>query len=88
MTWSDDGPTWGDSDAPGEESTTPTGSTFGAEPSDEDTSDPVIARIRQSVHALDGLSDRPLAEHADVYAAVHTQLQNELAEIDGGSAPA
>lgn len=55
------------------------------EPSSDDTADPVVARIRHSVRAIEDIADRPLAEHADVYAAVHTQLQGELAEIDGGT---
>jgi hypothetical protein len=50
--------------------------------------DPVMNRIRASVHALDGIADRPLAEHADLYERVHAQLQGELAEIDGGATPA
>lgn len=74
MTWSD-GP---NDDA--DERHVPMG-----EPSLDDAADPVIARIRQSVRAIEDISDRPLAEHADVYAAVHTQLQGELAEIDGGT---
>lgn len=32
--------------------------------------------------ALDGLADRPLAEHAAVYDALHAQLQGALNEID------
>lgn len=54
------------------------------EPTVDDIADPVISRIRSSVRALDEVSDIPLAEHPDVYAALHTQLQSELAEIDGG----
>lgn len=52
-----------------------------------DAADPVIARIRRNLEAVNEIAARPLAEHADVYAALHTQLQGELAEIDG-AAPA
>lgn len=31
---------------------------------------------------LDALAARPLAEHIDVYQALHTELQAALAEID------
>jgi hypothetical protein len=33
--------------------------------------------------ALDSLDSRPLAEHADVYQQIHSELQSALAEIDG-----
>jgi hypothetical protein len=55
------------------------------EPSLDDSADPVVARIRHTVRAIEDIADRPLAEHADAYAAVHNQLQGELAEIDGGT---
>jgi hypothetical protein len=32
---------------------------------------------------LDGLPDRPLPEHAEVYQSLHADLQAALAEIDG-----
>jgi hypothetical protein len=31
---------------------------------------------------LESLSDRPLAEHPDVYQGIHTALQQQLADID------
>jgi hypothetical protein len=41
------------------------------------------SRVHAGLDALDGLSSRPLAEHAPVYAALHEELQSVLAEIDG-----
>jgi hypothetical protein len=32
------------------------------------------------------IADQPLGEHADAYENVHSRLQGELAEIDGGTA--
>jgi hypothetical protein len=40
-------------------------------------------RISAHLGALSSLDSRPLAEHADVYQRVHTELQSALAEIDG-----
>lgn len=51
------------------------------------TSDPLAPA--QSVDAsrfttrLATLDELPVAEHADVYQSVHTELQTALAEIDG-----
>jgi len=36
-----------------------------------------------ALQALAGLEQRPLAEHADVYQQLHSELQGALAEIDG-----
>jgi hypothetical protein len=47
--------------------------------------DPALERVAASVAALDALADLPLSEQADLYQRVHTQLQGELAEIDGGA---
>jgi hypothetical protein len=41
------------------------------------------ATIAEQVGVLDNVSDLPLAEHAEVYQRLHTQLQAALAEIDG-----
>jgi hypothetical protein len=32
--------------------------------------------------SLESLSERPLAEHPDVYQAIHTTLQDALADIN------
>jgi hypothetical protein len=45
----------------------------------------VAARIKQQLQTLDNVQELELAEHADRYAAVHSQLQSALTEIDGGS---
>lgn len=46
---------------------------------------PVLpARLAERVAALDTVGDLPLAEHAEAYQRLHTELQAELAEIDGG----
>jgi hypothetical protein len=47
--------------------------------------DPALDRVAASVAALDALGDLSLSEQADVYQRVHTGLQGELAEIDGGA---
>jgi len=41
------------------------------------------ARIAEHLASLDALGSLPLAEHAEVYQRLHTQLQAALAEIDG-----
>jgi hypothetical protein len=41
------------------------------------------ARIAEQVAALDTVGDLPLAEHAEMYQRLHTELQGALAEIDG-----
>jgi len=54
----------------------------------------VDPRVRDAVRRLDELSDLPPAEHVEVYEAVHSSLQESLAEAsrqadessDGGSA--
>jgi hypothetical protein len=51
-------------------------------------------RVRDAVRRLDDLSELPPAEHVEVYEAVHSSLQESLAEAsrqadeapDGGSA--
>jgi hypothetical protein len=54
-------------------------------PAEQPSGDPALDRVAASVAALDALADLPLSEQADVYQRVHTQLQGELAEIDGGA---
>jgi hypothetical protein len=44
---------------------------------------PAAARIAERVAALDAVGDLPLAEHAEAYQRLHTELQAALAEIDG-----
>ncbi len=46
--------------------------------------EPAPTRIASSLAALDRIAERPLAEHADVFSRVHAELQDALAEIDGG----
>jgi hypothetical protein len=50
-----------------------------------DTGDlPGEEQVRRQVSALlDGIENRPLAEHAQRYDEVHTELQVALTEIDG-----
>ena len=57
------------------------------EPPDDDASDPPNQaaasgdpRVRDAVRRLDELSDLPPAEHVEVYEAVHSSLQESLAE--------
>lgn len=40
-------------------------------------------RFAEQRSALAAIPQRPLAEHADVFAEVHARLQAALAEIDG-----
>ncbi len=46
---------------------------------------PAEERVRRQVAALDGIDERPLAEHAERYDQVHAQLQAALTGIDGGA---
>lgn len=41
------------------------------------------ARIAEQVASLDTVDELPLAEHVEVYRALHLELQAALAEIDG-----
>jgi hypothetical protein len=47
-------------------------------------SDPTPAAVDLSARlaVLDGLADRPLVEHPDVFQGLHAHLQAALAEID------
>ena len=47
--------------------------------------DPLVA-VDQAVAALDGLADRPLAEHVEAYERVHTALSDALAAGSAGGA--
>ncbi|MFI5038800.1 MAG: hypothetical protein ACHQCG_02560 [Solirubrobacterales bacterium] len=38
--------------------------------------------VTRAIASLDGLAERPLAEHPDVYQQVHEALQGALADID------
>ena len=42
----------------------------------------VAAELQQRLSVLDGLEQRPLSEHPDVYQQLHADLQATLAEID------
>ncbi len=41
------------------------------------------AAVDEALRALDGLAQRPLAEHVRVFDAVHGALQDRLAEAQG-----
>lgn len=43
--------------------------------------------VRAKLEVLAHLSERPLAEHAEVYQQLHAELQQSLAEIEQGEAP-
>ena len=47
--------------------------------------DPLVA-VDRAVTALDGLADRPLAEHVEAYERVHTALSDALAAGSAGGA--
>ncbi len=40
--------------------------------------------VEQALARLDDLTTRPVAEHVDVFDAVHRLLQDSLATLDGG----
>lgn len=44
----------------------------------------VVAHLQSQLVRLQGLTDRPLAEHAELFDQVHAELQAALAQIDGG----
>jgi hypothetical protein len=60
-------------DAPTAEPDIPAAEPHQAEPA----ADP---RVRDAVRRLDGLSDLPPAEHVEIYEAVHSSLQESLAD--------
>ena len=39
-------------------------------------------RVEAALAQLDGLEDRPVAEHVEVFDAVHRSLQDALATLD------
>ena len=43
---------------------------------------PAGSSVTRAIAQLDGLAERPLAEHPDVYQQVHEALQGALADID------
>lgn len=47
--------------------------------------DPLEA-VEQAVAALDGLADRPLAEHVEAYERLHSALSEALAAGSSGGA--
>ncbi|HEU4948055.1 MAG TPA: hypothetical protein VFT31_12955 [Kribbella sp.] len=38
--------------------------------------------VEETTNRLDGLRERPVSEHAEVYAGVHERLQTALVEAD------
>jgi hypothetical protein len=46
------------------------------------SSDEPVTAVADRLRVLDGLRDRPLHEHAEVYQGLHADLQTALAEID------
>ena len=44
---------------------------------------PPSGSVDEVLARLDGLQDRPLHEHAEVYDEVHRRLQAQLAALDG-----
>jgi hypothetical protein len=55
-----------------------------AEPTDEsaDQADGGHPLVEETMERLDGLRDRPVSEHAEVYADLHERLQTALVEAD------
>jgi hypothetical protein len=53
------------------------------DPAPEQQSEPVTTRIAEQLAELDQLAGLPLAEHAELYQHLHTELQDALADIDG-----
>lgn len=45
-------------------------------------------RLTAALAPLDTLSGRAVAEHPDVYEAVHAELLGELSRVDGAAPPA
>src|SRR6266480_5006164 len=76
--WPDGGNQMGESDADRPIGTPLTDATD-ADPSTM-TSDVVAVRAHAAI--LDGLPDRPLSEHADLFGELHASLQAYLSDID------
>ncbi|MDP9115755.1 MAG: hypothetical protein M3O28_00500 [Actinomycetota bacterium] len=55
----------------------------GAEQAGADPNADPAASVRAQAAALEGLQDRPVAEHAEHYQQIHAGLQAALADIDG-----
>ncbi len=53
------------------------------DPSREQASEPVTARIAKQLATLDQLPELSLAEHPQLYQHLHAELQDALADIDG-----
>jgi hypothetical protein len=47
--------------------------------------DPLLA-VERAVAELDGLADRPLGEHVEVFEQIHTALSDALAAGSSGGA--
>lgn len=48
------------------------------------SADPVLEAVSAAVRRIEDLTARPLEEHAAGYQEISTQLQDALAQIDGG----
>jgi hypothetical protein len=57
----------------------------GPPPRPEEPADPRPA-VERAMAGLDGLADRPLAEHVEAFERVHTALSDALAAGTSGSA--
>jgi hypothetical protein len=59
----------------------------GADEVDAGTTDPArqdrTGQVERALRELDGLGERPLAEHVGVFEAIHTALQDALAAGSG-----
>jgi hypothetical protein len=74
-------PQYDESPEQADESPEPAATTDDAPAAEPDDAAPVAdPRVRDAVRRLDELSDLPPAEHVEVYEAVHSSLQESLAE--------
>jgi hypothetical protein len=79
----DEEPVTAHEESPGEDRTPSTGQP--AEQHDEPAPIELEEQVRRQLAELDGIENRPLAEHAERYDQVHRQLQAALSEIDGAA---
>lgn len=49
---------------------------------EDDPNRPTTEGVREHLASLAGIAERPVAEHADLYAQVHASLQSALTSID------
>jgi hypothetical protein len=75
------GPEQGYDERPDQAATSDDSPTAESAPAEPDQAAPVAdPRVRDAVRRLDELSDLPPAEHVEIYEAVHSSLQESLAE--------